>query len=85
MQEEISKQQTILIGEIEEKKSIVNYGAKWVDHAKSRNACKVCSRPFGNPGERDTFIKRFTSVRYAIKTRLQLTRAFLRQLCCLSN
>jgi hypothetical protein len=75
MQEEISKQHTCLVGEIEEKRSMVNYGAKWVDHAKNRNACKVCSRPFVNPTEKEAFIKRFTSVGYATSPLLALVCA----------
>lgn len=70
MQEEISKQHTSLMTEIEEKKTMVSFGSKWVDHAKNKNACKVCSRPFEQAAEREAFIERFASVEYATHANL---------------
>lgn len=65
MQEEIHKQHTGLVHNIEEKKTIEKFGTKWVDHAKHKNACKVCARPFASPREKEAFVKRFASVGYA--------------------
>lgn len=65
MQGEIAKQHTEIVHEIEQIRTQVSYGQKWVEHAESRNACKVCSRPFVSPSERQSFVKRFASAEYA--------------------
>jgi hypothetical protein len=62
VQDAISQQHGSLVQEMEEQKAQVSYGKRWVRHAKDKNACKVCSRPFCNAAEQQQFIARFSKL-----------------------
>lgn len=79
MQEEIHRQHTGLVHDIEEKKTIEKFGTKWVDHAKHKNACKVCARPFASPNDKEAFIQRFASVGCATDMLLYNRKEYIEQ------